>query len=161
MAARITYRLFSTVVEGAGCQFFPEEAPQLHRNCLGQKPKHHWVKGYKSLCRSGTLGNLLYRQAERSWISCLLLLAAAEAGARSVEDMSALTHLPVKTMADLTELVIEALWLDSRLRLTPLGRRELEQLRSVGDEFRLFPPTRTPSIIRRAEGSVKGIRSAP
>jgi hypothetical protein len=63
------------------------------------------------------------------WISCLLVLAAAEAGARSLEDMSARAHLTVEAIADLTRLAINALWLDERLRLTYLGRLELEQLR--------------------------------
>ncbi|MBB4637516.1 hypothetical protein [Longimicrobium terrae] len=67
--------------------------------------------------------------AGNRWISTMLVLAAAERGVRQPVKISAKTHLSVGEVTSLRALAIDAGWLDSTTRLTPLGRRELARLR--------------------------------
>jgi hypothetical protein len=140
MAARITYPPLLHSSRGGWVPIFPGRSTSVTPELFTPEAQASLGQRLQKLLQTRDARRSLVSASEQSWISCLLILAAAEAGARSVEDMSALTHLPVKTMADLTELVIDALWLDSRLRLTPLGRRELEQLRRRRRRIPALPP---------------------
>ena len=73
-------------------------------------------------------GNLMSFDQD-SWISTMLILAAAEAGLWTPENISAHTHLRIAQVTSLVELANDVRWLTEAGRLTRLGRKELARLR--------------------------------
>ena len=67
--------------------------------------------------------------AQNDWILAMMILAAAEAGRRTPEDISSHTRLTLSQVNAICSLAHEALWLDPTGRLTDLGKRELDRLR--------------------------------
>lgn len=63
------------------------------------------------------------------WIETMLVLAAIESGARTIPAISAQTRIKLETVRDTLEFTEIARWTTKAIRLSQLGRAELQRLR--------------------------------
>ncbi|MEQ8262588.1 hypothetical protein [Pseudohaliea sp.] len=64
------------------------------------------------------------------WIETMLVLAAIGAGARTLDQISARTHLRLEVVKEIVEHTEIAKWTTREVNLTALGRAELQRLRN-------------------------------
>lgn len=76
---------------------------------------------------------------QNRWISSMLILAAAQAGLRAVEAISARTHLKLPQVAELINIAKDARWLTDTGSLTRLGRKELANMRKRRKQKPVLP----------------------
>jgi hypothetical protein len=81
----------------------------------------------------------LTSSGDNRWISAMLVLAAVEAGSRTLNDISSRTHLEIAQISELVTLGKTARWLTEATRLTRLGRRELARLRRRRKKTPILP----------------------
>lgn len=80
----------------------------------------------------------------RRWIKTMLVLTAIEQGARSVAEISAKTHLPIKRVSEFVDLTKVVNWTTDRNTLTQLGRAELQRLRQRRSRTPVLPKQGKP-----------------
>lgn len=79
----------------------------------------------------------------KRWVKTLLVLAALEAGARSVQAVSARSGLPLTRAEEILDFMRIARW-TSKNALTRLGRQELSRLRQRRRSAPVLPKSNTP-----------------
>jgi len=97
---------------------------------------------------------VLFSNENEEWVSILKVLASAESGPQTLEQISGRTHLKISAVCRILSLAIDARWLSDDYRLTELGSKELARFRRrrrkspivAGDTEKLYYPTqlRTP-----------------
>ncbi len=80
----------------------------------------------------------------RRWIKTMLVLAAIEAGARSLEQISAHSRVKLETAREIVEFTEIARWTTRILSLSALGRSELQRLKRRRARSPILPNPNKP-----------------
>jgi hypothetical protein len=75
----------------------------------------------------------------KRWITTLMVLAALKTGARSAQEVSAKSSLPLSRIEEILGYTRIARWTSKHNRLTSLGRQELARLRRRRDRAPVLP----------------------